>query len=93
MSTQQCDTFESESDPERCRWNNLIEMKAKIHSDKYPINKKVIEMFKFLSKLSCSGPDLDKTKLTTEHNVVVDRSLCDNFCMGQTIHNGGSKSE
>ena len=50
-------------------------------------------MFKFLSKLSCSGPDLDKTKLTTEHNVVVDRSLCDNFCMGQTIHNGGSKSE
>ena len=36
-------------------------------------------MNKFLSKLSCSGPDLDKTKLTTEHNVVVDRSLCDNF--------------
>ena len=46
MSTQRCDTFESESDPERCRWNNLIEMKALS-----PIIKKDIEMIKNLSKV------------------------------------------
>ena len=51
MSTQRCDTFESESDPERCRWNNLIEMKANIHSAISPINKKDIEMLKYLSKV------------------------------------------
>ena len=50
MSTQRCDTFESESDPERCRWNNLIEMKANIHSAISPINKKDIEILKYLSK-------------------------------------------
>ena len=51
MSTQRCDTFESESDPERCRWKNLIEMKAKIHSAISPINKKDIEFLKFPSKV------------------------------------------
>ena len=51
MSTQQCDTFESESDPERCRWNNSIEMKAKIHSAVSPIENKDIEIFKFSSKV------------------------------------------
>ena len=51
MSTQRCDTFESESDPERCRWNNLIEMKSKLHSAISPISKKDIETFKFLSKV------------------------------------------
>ena len=45
MSTQRCDTFESESDPERCRWKNLIEMKAKIYSATSPIDKKDIEIF------------------------------------------------
>ena len=45
MSTQRCDTFESESDPERCRWNNLIEMEAKIHSAVCPMIKKDIEFF------------------------------------------------
>ena len=39
MSMQRCDTSESESDQERCRWNNLIEMKANIHSATSPINK------------------------------------------------------
>ena len=51
MSTQRCDTFESESDPERCRWNNLIETKAKIHSAVSPIGGRGIEIFKYLSKL------------------------------------------
>ena len=51
MSTQRCDTFESESDPERCRWKNLIEMKAKIHSAASPIDKKDIEIFNFLRKV------------------------------------------
>ena len=51
MSTQRCDTFVSESDPERCRWNNLIEIKAKIHSAVSPINGKDIEIFEYLSKL------------------------------------------
>ena len=45
MSTQRFDTFESESDPERYRWNNLIEMKAKIHSAASPIKKKNLEIF------------------------------------------------
>ena len=51
MSTQRCDTFENESDPELCRWNNLIEMKGNIHSALSPINKKDIEMLKYLSKV------------------------------------------
>ena len=51
MSTQRCDTFESESDPERCRWNNLINIKAKTHSAVSPIDMKGIDMFKFLSKV------------------------------------------
>ena len=51
MSTQRCDTFESESDPERCRWKNLIEIKAKIHSAASSIDKKGIEIFEFLSKV------------------------------------------
>ena len=51
MSTQRCDTFESESDMERCRWNNLIEMKANIHSALSPINKKDIEILRYLSKV------------------------------------------
>ena len=51
MSTQRCDTFESESDPERCRWKNSIEMKAKIHSAASPIDKKDMEIFKVLSEV------------------------------------------
>ena len=49
MSTQRCDTFESESDPERCRWKKLIEMKAKIPSAISSMTKKYIEIFKNLS--------------------------------------------
>ena len=51
MSTQRCDTFESESDPERCRWKNLIEVKPKIYSAASPIDKKDMEIFKVLSKV------------------------------------------
>ena len=68
-------------------FENVLKMfyKSGLNSIKYIVTH-FLSMIKFLSKLSCSGTD--KTKLTTEHNVVVDRSLCDNFCMGQTIHSG-----
>ena len=70
-------------------FENVLKMfyKSGLNSIKFLVTH-FLSMNEFLSKLSCSGPDLDKTKLTTEHNVVVDRSLCDNFCMGQTIHSG-----
>ena len=49
IGVQRWDTFETESDPERCCLHYFIEMIANIHSAASPIHMKDIENFRFLS--------------------------------------------